>query len=93
MSSATNIRPPESFNFQKPEQWTLWFKRFERFRTASGLMKESEEIQINSLIYVMGDQSEVILNSLRLTETELKSYSSISNKLHSYFIHKRNFLF
>ena len=73
MSSATNIRPPESFNFQEPGKWTSWFKGFERFRTSSGLMKESEEIQINTLIYVMGDQSEEILNFLRLT------YSSISN--------------
>ena len=44
MSSATNIRPPESFNFQEPGKWTSWFKRFERFRIASGLMKESEEV-------------------------------------------------
>ena len=89
MSSVTNIRPPESFNFQEPGKWTSWFKRFERFRIASGLMKESGEIRINTLIYVMGVQSKEILNSLRLTETELKSIS-ISSKLQSYFIPKRN---
>ena len=48
------VNPPEQFTF-KPEEWGKWSRRFERFRIASGLSKESEDSQINALIYSMGD--------------------------------------
>ena len=44
--------------------------RFERFRQASGLVKEEEESQINTLIYAMGDQAEDILSSFKLSTTQ-----------------------
>ena len=45
------VNPPERFPF-KPEKWEKWSRRFERFRIASGLSKESEDSQVNAL---MGD--------------------------------------
>ena len=44
------VNPPEQFTF-KPEEWEKWSRRFERFRITFGLSKESEESQVNVLIY------------------------------------------
>ena len=33
------VPPPEKFSF-KPEDWTRWIRRFERFRKATGLDKK-----------------------------------------------------
>ena len=30
------LKPPEVFNFRKPDEWSKWIKRFE-FRLASGI--------------------------------------------------------
>ena len=55
----------------KLEEWPKWSRRFERFRQASGLAKEEEESQINTLIYAMGDQADDILNSFKQSTTQL----------------------
>ena len=39
------LQPPEPFNFDKPEAWKFWIKRFERYRIASKLFEESENIR------------------------------------------------
>ncbi|UYV83430.1 K02A2.6-like [Cordylochernes scorpioides] len=40
-----NINPPEQFNFNNPNEWPNWIKRFERFRKASELKLKKEEEQ------------------------------------------------
>ena len=40
---------PSPFNFQRPDEWTKWKRRFECFRSASGLSKESETQQVSAL--------------------------------------------
>ena len=62
------ITPPESFSFNRPEEWPKWIRRFERFRQASGLDTKGEESQINALIYKMGDHADDILCSFGLNE-------------------------
>ena len=41
------VPPPEKFNF-KPEDWTRWIRRFEKFRKATGLDQKSGENQVNT---------------------------------------------
>ena len=67
------VSPPESFTFSKPEEWPKWIRRFGRFRVASGLDMKSDEMQINTLIYSMGDKADDILGSFRLSEEEVKT--------------------
>lgn len=55
---------PAKFNFGRPEEWPKWIQRFERFRIASGLELQSEENQVNTLVYTMGEEAEDILTSL-----------------------------
>ena len=49
------VTPPEKFSF-KPEEWPKWIQRFERFRKATRLDKESGKNQVSTLIYTMGEQ-------------------------------------
>ena len=56
------------------KNWPKWSRRFEHFRHASGLAKEEEESQINMQIYATGDQADNILNSFKLSATQLKRY-------------------
>ena len=61
------ISPPEKFDFYRPEEWPKWFRLFERFRVASNLTEKSEENQVNTLVYSMGDAANDILITLGLT--------------------------
>ena len=68
-------------------------KRFECFHQASCLAKEEEESQINTLIYVMGDQADDILNSFKLSTTQLKQYHTVKTKFDEHFVVRHNVIF
>ena len=87
------VTAPEPFNFSRPSDWTKWIRRFERFREASGIDKNSEATQVNSLIYSMGDQADDILRAFNLSEEDAKKYSVVKNKFDGYFIKRRNIIF
>lgn len=55
--------PPEPFDFSQPTEWPVWRRRFDRFRVALKLDKESGEVQINSLLYALGREAEPIYES------------------------------
>ena len=74
---ARNIKPPEQFNFQKPEQWICWKKRFDQYRHASALADDSEKRLVNTLLYCLGQDSEEILEAQGITEEELTKYSTV----------------
>ena len=69
------ITPPEQFKFSCPHDWPKWIRRFDRFRETSELATKSEERQINTLIYSMGDKADDILASFALSADERKQYS------------------
>jgi hypothetical protein len=71
------VQPPEKFT-SKPEDWLKWSRRFERFRMASGLEKESEESQVNTLIYSMGSEADDIVQSLGIAEGDQKKYDVVN---------------
>ena len=60
------VPAPESFSFKHLEEWPNWIRRFERYCLASGLDKKSSKLQVNALIYNIGDQAEDVLLFLRL---------------------------
>ena len=53
-------------------------------------MKEEEESQVNTLIYAMGDQADDILNSFKLSTTQLKQYHTVKTKFDEHFVVRRN---
>ena len=86
------VPPPEKFSF-KPEDWTRWIRRFERFRKATGLDQKSGESQVNTLVYSMGEAADDIMISFGLTADDAKQYEQVKNRFESHFIVKRNIIF
>ena len=83
---------PEGFNFDKPDQWPCWIRRFDRYREASGLAQQKDEKQIDTLIYSMGDKAEDILATFTLSEADSKKYPKVKAKFETHFIAKRNII-
>ena len=84
------IAPPEQFNFNQPNEWPKWIRRF---RDVSGLSEKEEVHQVNTLVYCMGDTADNILCSLGLTSDEKKVYATVKTKFKSHFVKHRNVIF
>ena len=93
MDQIFSIPPPASFNFDEPNSWTQWLQRFERFRIASGLAEKTEEYQVNSLLYIMGEKSDDVLYTLTLSDAQRKKYEDVCKALSEYFIGKHNVIY
>jgi len=52
------LDPPEKLDSAKPQEWSDWKQRFERFRCATKLNEEDEVLQINALVYTMGKEAD-----------------------------------
>uniref|UniRef100_A0A1X7SNU9 Uncharacterized protein n=1 Tax=Amphimedon queenslandica TaxID=400682 RepID=A0A1X7SNU9_AMPQE len=89
MATSYQIAAPESFDCSNSDEWPRWIRRFERFRTASGLDRKSEESQVNTLVYSMGDAADDILLSFGLSAEDLKKYKTVKEKFDEYFIKKK----
>ena len=57
----------DRFDFTKPGHWKKWKKCFEHYRAASRLDKESEERQVSTLLYCLGETTEDILTSMNIS--------------------------
>ena len=55
-----SFKPPDNFDFSRPEVWPTWRQRFLRYRTASKLATDSFDVQVSALIYAMGEDAENI---------------------------------
>ena len=80
----------ENFTFAK---WPRWIRRFERFRQASDLASKSQEVQISTLVYSMGDKAEDILQSFSLSEENAKKYDVVKAKFEEHFVKRRNTIY
>ena len=70
-----SLRPPAAFPFEIPDVWPKWRRRFEQYQVASGLSKESEECQVSTLLYCLGEEAEDISDSTGISEEHRKQYS------------------
>ena len=93
MAASYQVAPPETFKFKTPEDWPKWIQRFERFRCASGLDKKGQGIQVNTLVYCMGDEADDILGSFHLSSEEKEQYDVVKEKFEGYFVKRRNVIF
>ena len=93
MAASYQVAPPETFKFKTPEEWPKWIRRFERFRCASGLDKKDKGIQVNTLVYCMGDEADDILGSFHLSTEEKAQYDVVKEKFEGYFVKRRNVIF
>ena len=77
MATTSNLRPPSAFNFTKSEEWEKWKNRFQQFRLASGLSGETEERQVSTLLYCMGEGSEYVQKMTGISDEYKKKYDSV----------------
>ena len=87
-----HFKQPEQFNFLQPSEWPTWSQRFKRFRLAEKLHKEEGDIQVSSLLYAMGDESETIFKTFALTDVEQNDFDTVMSKFDTYFRPKVNYL-
>ena len=86
-----NVAPPEPLNFNKPEEWSKWIKRFERYLTVANIT--DEEQKINSLLYAMGPKSEDIILMFGLTDEQVKVYQTVKDNFDKHFVVRKNVTF
>lgn len=93
-SSATfSIQPPDPFDFGKPHEWPKWIRRFERFRQASNLTSSSQENQVNTLMYCMGDDADDVLKGLKLSAADQLDYAKVKEGFEKLFVVKKNIVY
>ena len=84
------LSAPTVFPFDTPDYWPKWRRRFEQYRLASGLSKEPEERQVNTLLYCLGEEAEDILTSTNISDEDRKSYASVLGKFDGFFKIRKN---
>ena len=88
MATPSNLRPPCAFNFTKPEEWGKWKNCFQQYRLAAGLSTESEERQVSTLLYCMGEGSEDVLNMTGISDED-KKYNNVLAKFDAHLRFER----
>lgn len=84
------LAPPDRFDFNRPSDWTIWIKKFERFRSASDLYLKKDSTQVDTLLYQLGDEGETLLASFKLEEVEEQNYQTVVDKFNEYFGVEKN---
>ena len=91
--ASLQLKPPAAFQFSKPEEWRKWKSRFEQFRLASGLSEASEERQVSSLLYCMGEDAADVLDTTDISEENKKKYDQVISKFDEYFQVRKNIVY
>ncbi|GBO23117.1 hypothetical protein AVEN_90593-1 [Araneus ventricosus] len=76
-----------------PCNWSKWKMRFESYRIASGLSTKTGNEQVNSLLYIRGEQAEDIFSSFGLSETEQDDFDTVLKKFNEHFVVNKNTIF
>jgi hypothetical protein len=83
--ASVRLQPPSSFNFKTPDEWPRWKRRFEQFRLASGLSEESDNKQVSTLLYCMGEDAEEILASTNISDEDRKKFDKVLKQYDDFF--------
>ena len=78
-----SLKPPEGFSF-KPAEWPSWIKEFCRFRNASRLARENGETQRDTLLYIMGRESEKVFGTFHLAPADADGQGGESDRVSSF---------
>ena len=86
MSNTSAIAAPQPMDFDRPESWVAWIKRFDRFLDVSGKGDSTDTIKISNMVYLMGADAEEILITFGLTEDESKRYAVVKQRFQDNFL-------
>lgn len=84
--ASLQLKPPAAFQFSKPKEWKKWKSRFEQFQLASRLSEASEEHQVSSLLYCMGEDVADVLDTTDISGDNRKKYDQVINKFDEYIL-------
>ena len=87
------LHPPEAFNFNNPDDWPKWKRRFEHNRLASGLSKEAEERQVSAFFYCLEEDAEDVLVSTNISSDDKKVYGRVIAQFDTFFKVRKNTIF
>ncbi|KAL3205063.1 hypothetical protein MRX96_011378 [Rhipicephalus microplus] len=80
------IQPPDAFNFSSANEWPKRKQRFDGFRTYLGLCVKPEHNQVDTLLYIMGQEAEEIYDTFTLFEDNSKKFDAVVEQFDKYFI-------
>ena len=86
MVTSFQISTLESFSFTNPEEWPKWIQRFEGYCLVSDLSDKMTEVQVNALVYHVGDLADDILTSFRPSDSDKRKYDMVKGKFEKNFI-------
>ena len=75
-------------NPNQADMWPKWLQHFERYRIASGLQDKSNQEQVGTFLYAMGDCADDIVKTLSINETTA-SFDEVKTALNGYFAARR----
>ena len=93
MAQASGYHPPKWFNFNKPEEFPSWIRKFENYRIASKLDLEDEKRQVFSRLYAIMEKADAIIDSFRLSDDDWNIYTMAKSRFEAYLVKKRNIIF
>ena len=79
---------PLPSKFEGANMWPKWLRHFERYRIASGLQNKSNQEQVRTFLYAMGDCADDIVKTLSINETTA-SFDEVKTALNGYFAARR----
>ena len=91
MASA-QIPLPEKLDSKNPEEWKRWIERFECYRIAAELDEKDDKVQINTLVYAMGEDANEILRSFQLGEAD-QTYDAVKARFATHFVGRTDVIF
>ena len=91
--ASVRLQSPSPFDFKQPDEWPKWKRHFEQFRLASGLNVESEDRQVSTLLYCMGQDAEEILSSTNISGDDRRKYEAVVAQFDGFFKVRKNVIF
>ena len=88
---ASSIKAPEAFNFQQPEEFQKWIRRFDRYLQAANLTSAARKT--STLVYCLGPQAEDVLSTFNLTAQQQNDYDVVRTNFLRYFNVRKNVIF
>ena len=84
---------PENFDFMRPGGWPEWRERFDRYRKASKLHKEVEDVQVSTLIYALGKEADKVFKTFTFNNAaDANIYELVLQKFNDHFVPRTNIL-
>ena len=90
--ASSQIPYPDKLDSKKPEEWKRRIERFECYRIAAGLDAKDAKVQINTLVYAMGGNSNKIFRSFQLAEED-QVYETVKERFETHFVGRTNVIF